>query len=600
MTTRGLVVDSANRDDVVAFWHAVHEASEGYHTRVGWTGKFPSNPGTTSAAFVGDVERRINYFRAMCDIPANARVNSGAPVLIKAADPFKPDPGVKKSAASQRAALMIVASFDSKTGMVPGMSHDPKPSLPTWSPEAWNAASNANLAFGTYGPGAINEYLAEELQANTQTSEWNFLVGHRRLLLVSEATDFATGDFPGESAFLPPSNVMYVIQRNEELSPLPESRFISYPPKGYFPASLNGRFWSLSHKDANFSSATVQITDASGAKVPIILARSDSSFGEPAFVWQVSGAAAERNVMADRKYRVTVQGIQGTGLPSSYEYEVTLINPDILRRVSPISGPSTAKRGNKIILTINPISGARKSQVVSYERVSKTWTEGGEGANPDVIDKTSPIYPLLAKSAGAKGAGAITGSKSFNLTFPSVYDIIARGVPEQIMEVGPWIYTQTGSTLEFQYRRGFMTDATSMVVEVSSDQGNTWKSVGKPIKGDPQADPDVQTVKAKYTLPKSATPLRLRFRYFYAVNGGPLTSHLDQPGFPTGIFLDDLKLVKCDFLNPRKTQVAKNGSFVVTVPKKAKPKDQWVFGLESDFGSSWKQTGPFKPVQIVK
>jgi hypothetical protein len=600
MASRELAVDTLNRDEVVAFWHAVHQASEGYQTRVGWTGTFPNDPGTTSAAFVGDVERRINYFRAMSGVPASVRVNSGSQVVIKGADRFKPAPNLMKSAACQSAAMMLVASYDPKIGTVSGMSHDPDPGVPKWSPAAWNAAANSNLAFGTFGPGSINEYVVEELLAKTVTSEWNVLVGHRRWLLTSDSTDFASGDYPGESAFHPPTNVLYVVQRSEEVAPLPESPFVSYPPKGFFPSSLNGRFWSLSRKGADFSAATVQITDAAGAKVPILAVRKDSSYGEPAIIWQVGGAAAERSVTADRRFRVSVQGIQGVGVPSDYQYDVTLISPALLRRVSPISGPGKAKPGSKVKLQIKPIAGARKSRVVHYQRAGKRWVEGGEGLKPDVIDRTSPIYPLLATSAGAVGAGAITGSKSFNLTFPQIYDLIARGVPQQIMELGPWIYTKTGSTLEFQYRRGLMSDATHMVVEVSGDQGNTWKGVGKPIKGYAEAKPDMETFRATYKLPKSKKPLRVRFRYFYAVNGGPLTSHLDQPGFPTGIFLDEIKLVNCERLIPKKTQNVKRASFVFRVPKKAKPQVRWAFGLESEFGGPWLQTGPFKMVRVVK
>lgn len=600
MASRELAVNRSNRDDVVAFWHAVYQASEGYQKRVGWTGTFPNTPGTTSAAFLGDVERRINYFRAMTGVPANARVNSGSRVVIKGTDRFQPAANVTKSTASQSAAMMIAASYNSKIGTISGMTHDPEPSVPQWSPAAWNAAANGNIAFGTYGPGSVSEYAVEELLSNTVTSEWNSLVGHRRWLLVTDATDFATGDFPGESAFRPPSNVLYVVQRNEEVMPPAEYPFVSYPPKGFFPVSLNGRFWSLSRKGADFSAATVQMTDASGAKVPIIAVRKDSSFGEPAIVWQIGGAAAARSATTDRTYRVSVQGIQGAGIPTGYQYDVTLINPDLIRRVSPISGPGKVQPGKKLKLRIKPIAGARKSRVVHYQRVSKKWEEGGEGTKPDVIDETSPIYPLLATSAGAKGAGAITGSKSFNLTFPQTYDLIVRGVPEQIMELGPWIHTKTGSTLEFRYRRGLMSDATSLVVEVSSDRGKIWKSVGKPIKGYKEAKPDVETFRATYKLPKSKNPLRVRFRYFYAVNGGPLTAHLEQPGFPTGIFLDDIKLVKCDRLIPKKSQETKRSSFVFKVPTRARPGDRWAFGLESEFGGPWLQTGPFKPVKIVK
>lgn len=600
MASRGLAVNALNRDDAVAFWYAVYQASEGYQTRVRWTGTFPNEAGTTSAAFAADVERRINYYRAMCGVPAKARVNSGSRVIVKETDLYQPAASVTKSAACQQAALMIAASYDIQTGVVSGMSHNPDPSVPQWSPAAWNAAVHGNLAFGTYGPGSIDEYAVEELLANAATSTWNFLVGHRRWLLASASTDFATGDFPGKSAFLPPTNVLYVFQREEELASLPESPFVSYPPNGFFPAVLNGRFWSLSRRDADFSAATVQMADAAGVPIPVSNVRMDSSYGEPALIWQVSGGADARRVTIDRQYRVTVQGIRIAGIPTTHQYNVTLFQPELLRRSTPILGPGRAGLRDKVKYKIRPIAGARTTRIVQYERVRKPWTEGGEGKKPDVIDKTSPIYPLLATKAGAKGAGAISGQKSFNLTFPETYDIIQRGVPDQIMELGPWIHTKNGSELTFQYRRGLMSDASWLVVEVSSDQGNTWKKVGSPLKGYADARPDNGTFLASYPLPKSKNPLRVRLRYYYAVGGQAISAYLEQPGVPTGIFLDEIKLVNCERLAPRKSRVTTRTSFAFQVPKFAKPRDRWAFGMESEFGGPWLQTGPFKPVVIVK
>lgn len=600
MATSGFKLDTSNRDEVVAFWHAVYQASEGYDERVGWTGTFPSNPGTTSAAFVGDVQRRINYFRAMTGLPTNARVNSGSLVQIDAGDTFKPAVATTKSAACQSAALMIAASYNYLNGTVSGMSHNPAPAVPSWTTAAWNAAAKGNLAFGTYGPGSIDEYAVEELLANTATSQWNSLVGHRRWLLVSTSTNFATGDYPGESAFRPPSNVLYIAQRSEEVAALTAPPFVCYPPKGYFPASLNSRFWSVSRKGADFSAATVQVVNAVGVKVPISSVQRDNSFGEPALIWQVSGPAAERSATLDRRYRVTVQGIQGVGVPKSLVYDVTLINPNLIRRVPAISGPNKAAPGKKVKFKINSLSGAKKSRLMYYHRAGRDWLEGGETAKPDVIDMTSPIYPLLAASAGAKGMGAIVGKKSFNLTFPEKYDLIARGVPEQIMELGPWIHTQTGSKLEFLYRRGLMSDSVSLVVEISNDRGVSWQKLGQPIKGYADARPDVDSSRAVFKLPKSKYPQRVRFRYFYAVPGGPLTTYLDMPGFPTGIFLDEITLEKCEFLDLEKTQEIKGTSFVFQVPKNTKSGDRWTFGLQSEFGGGWLRTGPHKELRIQK
>lgn len=600
MASRGFEVDAADRDEAVAFWHAVYLASEGYENRVKWTGKFPSSPGTTSAAFSADVERRINYFRAMCRVPASARVNTGSLVKIQGGDRFKPSTQTSKTSACQASAMLIAASYDPLKGTLAGMTHDPDPSLGLWSAAAWNAAANGNLSFGSYGPGAIREYMVEELRSNAATSEWNSLVGHRRWLLVPGSTNYATGDFPGGSALLPPTNVLYVVQHSQEVVNPSENRFVCYPPAGYLPADLNGRFWSVSRKGADFTTATVRVTDASGATVPLLQSRANTSYGDPAFIWQVTGSAADTSVTTDRRFRVTLDGIQGDNVPSTLQYDVTLFHPYLLRRTAPISGPAHVALGTQPTYKVDRIAGARTSRVVQYQRVSKSWVEGGDGARPDVIDRTSSAYPLLATTVGVVGGAPISGTKSFNLTFPDSYNPITRSVTEQIMELGPWIQTKSGAKLEFRYRRGLMSDVSHLVVEASNDQGVTWKKVGSPIKGYADARPDVQIFNASYSLPASSSPQRIRFRYYFTVRVGPLTTVKDMPGFPTGIFLDDIQLIRCEWMKPRKTVGLKSGSFRFATPKGSKSGEQWAFLLESEFGGSWLPTGPFKTLRLTK
>ena len=76
--TSGFTVDRQSRMDVVSFWHAVYQESEGYEGRIDWAGA----PGTTSAAFKGDVQRRLNYYRAMAGMRADMGMNTGSTVLI--------------------------------------------------------------------------------------------------------------------------------------------------------------------------------------------------------------------------------------------------------------------------------------------------------------------------------------------------------------------------------------------------------------------------------------------------------------------------------------------------------------------------------------
>ncbi|RYG86395.1 MAG: hypothetical protein EON58_21780, partial [Alphaproteobacteria bacterium] len=173
MYSAGFTVNNYDRNDVVAFWHAVYKASEGYQDRIKWTGNYTGNNGTIANAFVDDVERRLNYFRAMCGVDANAVVNSNANVLINLLDPFKPSLSTSKAEAAQNAALMLSRNFNTTTGANPAMSHNPPSSLIGWSPSAWNAAANGNLAFGVFGPGAVTEYMLEELSSGTAVSSWN-------------------------------------------------------------------------------------------------------------------------------------------------------------------------------------------------------------------------------------------------------------------------------------------------------------------------------------------------------------------------------------------------------------------------------------------
>ena len=92
----------------MSFYHAIYMASEGYQHRIAWTGNYGSTAagaeGSVSQVFSDDVERRVNYYRAMCGLPAGARVNSGAAVRISAEDIHQP-PGIPAFRADDRADL---------------------------------------------------------------------------------------------------------------------------------------------------------------------------------------------------------------------------------------------------------------------------------------------------------------------------------------------------------------------------------------------------------------------------------------------------------------------------------------------------------------
>jgi hypothetical protein len=603
MDSTGFSVDNHDRNDVLAFWHAVYQASEGYEDRIKWNGDYNGDSGEVSKAFVDDVERRLNYFRAMSGVPSRAKVNSGSTVYVDPADPFKPAPSNKKQVAAQSAALMLVRNYNPGSGVNPALTHHPEPGLTGWSTASWNALSKSNFAFGLYGPGAISEYMIEKITNGLATSSWNSLVGHRRWCLYPRATDFATGDQPGSSASRPPSNIFYVIQKEHEIAPGPPVGFVAFPSPGFFPAPLNSPYWSVSCEGADFSFATVKMTDSKGKTVPIASISRSNDYGDPAIIWQVDSDAASSWVFNDTTYQVKVSGIGGEGIPSSYDYSVTLIHPDRILSSQKLEGPESVRANASGTFTLTPPPRAEALQVVAYKQVDSSWIEDAEDPKKaKVIDGTGSNYPLFAKMSSYSGFGPISGSYAFHLTFPVSYDLLLRGVPDQTLELDREFIPKAGAKLNFSYRRGYMTRGTSVVVETSSNGGLTWKSTGPPIKGvsDTQADTSISLAKVK--LPKSSTPIRVRFRYF--TEGGSIYTHEASPNFPTGIFIDDIRATSCDWLDLKKSSyLPPDGTGFVFDDGKAGEKltvgDSWILALRTKLGGKWFPNGPVKPVSIT-
>ena len=604
MPTSDFVVDNNNRNDVVAFWHAVYQASEGYEARVNWTGNYSGTNGSTAAVFVDDVERRINYFRALCGVPAKVQVNTGSTVFIESADAHKPSALTLKSEAAQASALMLIRNFDPATGTDPAMSHDPPRSLTGWSLPAWNGNAHGNLAFGIFGPGAITEYMVEEFATGSATSAWNSLVGHRRWNLFPDATDFATGDQPGSSVTRPPTNVLYIAQKPGELVADPTPGFVAFPAPGFFPAPVNSRYWSVSRAGADFDFATVRMTDASGKPVAISGITSNNNYGDPALIWEVSGAAALKSVYADNTFNVSITGIGGAGVPTSFSYTVTLINPDRITSIQSLTGAAAPVSNRTTAYAFSPPTGAESLQVGTFLKKSTPWKETAEKTpKARVIDRTAANYPLQASMVSFSGFGTVSGTRAFHLTFPTVYDKILRGVPEQSFEIDRRIVAKANAKLRFLYRRGYMTKGSTLVAEMSSDGGVVWKTLGNPIRGVSDTTYDLKVTSAAFRLPPSTQPILVRFRYF-TKPGAPIYTHEAAPTSPTGIFIDEITTENCDWLEPRKTTTLPPGAtsfaFNAASAGGALVKgNQWCLGLRTRLGGKWFPYGPMKTVTIA-
>ncbi len=607
----GFTVDTSVRNDVVSFWQSVYLKSEGYQNRIAWTGNYTSvaagAEGTTSAAFVTDVERRANFVRALCGVPANCRFNTGATVNIFSDDIFSPSATTTKSAAAQRSALMVQRTGVAGSGN--GLSHSPPTTCIAWTTAAWNANSKSNLAYSFFGPAAIDTYFREDVAG---VSGWNVDVGHRRWLLNPQSTDFATGDTPGKTAesnggtALPPSNVVYVIPKLAELDDTVLPKFVAYPGAGFFPAPLNSPYWSLSYPGANFNAATVTMTTADDAPVTVSGVTRNQGYGDNTIVWNVPAAVAAKSFSTDTTYKVTVSGISGAGVPTSHSYTVTLINPNRSTDDLSVSGASSPPLTGATY-TFSRAMGSDAMEVGFFQPVDSTWVEGAEDSpTPQILDRTDSTYPLRANvtltNTGSPSNYFRTGSKAFRLTFPTNYEPHLGGVADQIFEINRELLPGTGASLNFWYRKGYMTTGTLVYLETSSDGGVTWIKPSLPtVAGGSSGTPDPGFTSKSVSLASSSVPLRVRFRMVYT--GGDLYTLGAQPTAATGIFIDDISTTNCQTLEKRagveSTSAAVTSvNFNPTTAQTTLENGQiWWLRLRSKFGGNWFPYGPAKVVE---
>jgi hypothetical protein len=541
----------------------------------------------------------------MCGLPANVRVNSGSKVVISPSDPFKPSPETSKAAAAQRAAYMIARTYNSS--LAPGnissaVSHSPvAASSIAWTEAAWNANANGNISFGFFGAGAIDAYMSEDVSG---VSGWNTSVGHRRWLLYPRSTDVATGDTPGSYAPDPlevriPTNVLYVTQHPGELAEGILPRFVSYPSAGFFPAPINSKYWSLSYPGADFSSATVSVNGPGGA-VAISKMAPVSGFGDSTLVWEVAGAAAAKSVHADATYHVTVSGIKGAGIPATHSYSVTLIHPGITSTGPSLVGTPNPPASASATYWFQPGSKRESVQVNCYQSVATSWTEGAEDAHANLVSGSSSGVNLRSSVSylALPTFKAISGSKSFWLSIRKKHEVLTNSVPDDWFELDREIIPQSGATLSFKYKRGYMTSATVLKVERSDDGGLSWVSIGSDISGKADGSADAAATTVAVPLASSDMPIRLRFRLSYRgpTFGGfytpELASGVDFAIYPVGVFIDDISVSSSAWLERKHINEPplQGRKFVFDSTSAGSPLtagSKWFLRKRSKLGNTW-------------
>lgn len=503
---QGFVVDPANRTDVLSFYHCIYSASENYAANLAWTGSVASGiPGTTGAAFKDDVRRRINFYRALTGLPADITF-----------DPVK-------STKDQQAALMMSANDT--------LDHFPTPDWTWYTAAGAEAAGASNLAYGVYGPPAVDGYMLDP-------GMYNELVGHRRWLLYSRASIMGTGDIPAVNPYAA-TNAIWVIG---DFKPAPAPQFVAWPNRGYVPLPLMPERWSLSYPNANFSAATVTMTVGGSPVSTPIVSNADNGYGDNTIVWEPAGLPV--TIAADVVCNVTVSGMTGAGVPASYSYSVTLFNPNVLGSSVTITGSNTPP-ATGASYTFNSIAFADAYELRVSTGSTAAWIEGAEDSPaPQVTPHTTGSYALRQTALKR------TGAKAFQLAFPDFTD--------QSFDLTRDFIPSATSQLQFYDRGRFATTTTTLQAEVSTDNGATWTSVfSRNGVGLSSALWDANWISRSVSLAAYAGQV-VRVRFIMRRNGG---SAVISTTANDGFFIDDITVTNAtELVNTITTALASSAT----------------------------------------
>lgn len=517
--TGPFTINTASREAARNFFNTVYNASEGFS--LVWDGDVAGCvPGTTTAAFKDLVLTRINYFRAMAGVPAGIVFNES------------------NNTKDQHAALMMSAANS--------LSHFPLASWPCYTTNGADAADSSNLALGNAGPDAITAYM-EDFGGN------NAAVGHRRWLIYPQTQLMGTGDVPDTSGHFS-ANAIWV-QDGHYLDPRPATRtnFVSWPPPGFVPYQVVFARWSLSYPGANFSAATVTMM-SDGVGVAVTKEPVQGSIGENTMVWYPSAMDPSQaqsipwpRPASDTVIQITIQNVTGIGVPTSFSYAVTVIDPQVTGPdtvIPAITGSDQPGVGQGNNYTFTAVPGSTGYQWRQSQRAAFTTVEGAETGLTYFTTHTSADYNVIANNPN--GAG-----NSFHLAHPQADD--------------QWlVYTRallpgTNAEMQFKSRLGWASTNQIAKVQLSLDQGSSWQDIYSQIGSDGPGETSFAT---RTTSLASFVGRSILVRFDYDYTGD---SRFPQTDSGVGWYIDDISFTNTEELtNPVITDVISGTSFAFT------------------------------------
>ena len=446
------------------------------------------------------------------------------------------------------------------------LDHYPPTGWIYYTANAAEAAGASNIALGTYGPGSVDAYMRDD-------GSNNIIVGHRRWLHYSMAKVMATGDVPAEGAYNR-ANAIWVIG---DFKAAPAPKFVAWPNRGYVPFSLVPARWSLSYPGANFASATVTMTQGANNIPTTVISRTDNGYGDNTIVWTPTTPPASSG--PDTPYNVTVASISGSGVPVSYNYTVTLFDPNVLNDTPVITGPGSPPTSGATY-NFNSIAQADAYQLRVTTASTAGWTEGAEDPSTQIAPSTTGSYPL--RQTAVKRSGA----KAFQLAFPDFTD--------QSFTITRDVIPSPTSLLKFYDRGLFATTTSTLHAEISTDSGGTWTSVwSRNGVGLNSGLWDPAFVSRSISLAAYAGQIvRVRFIFRYDPQSTSIGTASNQ-----GFFIDDVTVTNSsELVSPTTTALAGSAtSFNLNATTAGAPlvaNTSYYLQVRPNVGTRWFTYGP--------
>lgn len=514
----GFAVDPLSREEVRLFHVTVHRASEGVVS--GWNGNVSAgDAGATTAEFQDAVIRRVNYFRALCGVPAWVERSA------------------EHGAKAQQAALMMSANES--------LSHFPPPTWLHYTAEGAEAAGHSNLYLGQHGPAAVDGYMLDP-GANNQ------VVGHRRWVLYPNTRHMGTGDIPGGGGSWP-ANALWVFDAEQSPTrPATREPWVQWPPHGHVPYSLVPGRWSFSYPGADFGSATVSMTRDGGA-LPVTLEPVGNGAGDNTLVWIPAGMnpdAADHPVPAqDVAYTVAVSGVWVGGQWRTFQTRVVVIDP---ARTGPDtvdtrpSGPAQVEVGSSTAFTIPEVPMASGYRWSSARLTPSVQAWGGEDPGDGMVLGVSGGYDVRVQEGGAEGGWC--------------YHLAHATPAVQTLTVGRTFFLGAGSELRFSKMVGVA--SAGQVARAQVEAGGAWRDVWSEAGNGSGQLMTVSLAPVTVSLAEHVGR-SVRVRFLYEASG----AYFPQTMSGVGFYVDSIRVTGAEELGAETTAEVGAAAFGFAAPE---------------------------------